>query len=279
MPPNAGHGARRRRRRRLVGHVGLEPGGAVAELVREGHQPLGLQAHERDAGALGGGRRAVSAPMPRAAPVIMRPCCRVSASCGHPTPGTGPYQGSSACVQRVAAAAGGRAASRRGARAALLAGEPVRPPARLHQLADLLALGKASAPATQLSSRGEAARPGDLLGLRERAAAALAAQGGRVGGGVSREEIHLSTHPSRFGDRPGLQPDRRPVAARRPRRDDPVVRRPTARSGALAEGAARPRWRRLVQGSGRARSSTESGWAAIIGPSPDGSAMPSSTHA
>ena len=41
--------------RRLVGHVGLEPRGAVAELVGERAQPLGLQAHQRDARALGGG--------------------------------------------------------------------------------------------------------------------------------------------------------------------------------------------------------------------------------
>jgi len=37
----------------LVGDVGLEPGGALAELARERAQALRLQAHERHAGALG----------------------------------------------------------------------------------------------------------------------------------------------------------------------------------------------------------------------------------
>jgi len=47
-----------------------------------------------------------------------------------------------------------------------------------------------------------------------------------------------------------------------------------AGKGAAASGEAAARDRQEVS----ARSSTPSGWGAIIGPSPDGSAMPSSTH-
>src|SRR5215218_6100684 len=163
-------------------------------------------------------RRAVSAPMPRAAPVISTTLFSSPMRPTYPL-GTTPYRARKVSDTFLARGGGrgGGAAGEAPELPRLRLGEPVRPPLRLHeQLPDLLALvSRERIPARlqpEEDDRGAAAQlaPGDLLGLRQGTAAQRghAAQGTRPRCPIRSGSRHAVI------DRVGLGGDHRAVARR-----------------------------------------------------------------
>src|SRR5829696_3574487 len=173
-------------------HAARSPSSSASARRRSGSRPT-----SDTRAPLATARRAVSAPMPRAAPVISTTLFPSPMRPPYPL-GTTPYRARKVSDTVLAGGGSARQLARGGGRgggaageapelARLRAGEPVRPPLGLHQqLPDLLALvGRERVPARLQPGEdddGAAAqlRPGDLLGLRQR----TATQGGHGGQGT-----------------------------------------------------------------------------------------------